>query len=115
MKLITEMLEDVRCLTEDVAGQGKKYYIFVIVDDYSRYILRLQLFDHCPTTKELTSVFKFKLNEVKPEMIDWRVREERNEIGELTLRPARESINAIKALPVYCFDCDKLDSLATFM
>jgi transposase len=35
---------------------GKKYYIFVVIDDYSRYILSLALFDHCPTTKELTSV-----------------------------------------------------------
>jgi len=47
--------------------EGKKYYIFVVVDDYSRYILALALFDHCPTTKELTSVLdKFK---VKPEKI----------------------------------------------
>ena len=36
--------------------EGKKYYIFVVIDDYSRYILALSLFDHCPTTKELTSV-----------------------------------------------------------
>ena len=36
--------------------QGKKYWIFVAIDDYSRYILALSLFDHCPTTKELTSV-----------------------------------------------------------
>ena len=35
---------------------GKKYYIFVVIDDYSRYIVALKLFDHCPTTKELTSV-----------------------------------------------------------
>jgi hypothetical protein len=47
--------------------EGKKYYIFVIIDDYSRYILCLQLFDHCPTTNELTSVLQ-KLG-VKPEKI----------------------------------------------
>lgn len=41
--------------------EGKKYYIFVVIDDYSRYILALKLFKHCPTTKELTSVLQ-KLN-----------------------------------------------------
>ena len=44
--------------------EGKKYYIFVVVDDYSRFILSLSLFDHCPTTMELTSALQ-KLN-VKP-------------------------------------------------
>ena len=47
--------------------EGKKYYIFVVIDDYSRFILLLKLFDHCPTTKELTSSLA-KLN-VKPENI----------------------------------------------
>jgi hypothetical protein len=47
--------------------EGKKYYIFVVVDDYSRYILCLELFDHCPTTNELISVLQ-KLN-VKPKKI----------------------------------------------
>jgi hypothetical protein len=47
--------------------EGKKYYVFVVIDDYSRFILCLKLFDHCPTTKELTSALQ-KLN-VKPENI----------------------------------------------
>jgi len=38
--------------------EGKKYYIFVVIDDYSRYILLLSLFDHCPKTKELTYVLE---------------------------------------------------------
>jgi IS30 family transposase len=46
---------------------GKKYYIFVVVDDYSRFILSLSLFDHCPTTIELTSALQ-KLN-AKPKNI----------------------------------------------
>jgi len=45
--------------------EGKKYFIFVVIDDYSRFILCLKLFDHCPTTKDLTSALQ-KLN-VKPE------------------------------------------------
>ena len=47
--------------------EGKKYFIFVVIDDYSRFILCLKLFDHCPTTDELTSVLQ-KLN-VKPKNI----------------------------------------------
>lgn len=35
--------------------EGKKYYISVVIDDYSRYIISLTLFDHCPTTKEITA------------------------------------------------------------
>jgi hypothetical protein len=47
--------------------EGKKYYIFVCIDDYSRYILLLKLFDKCPTTKDLTSALQ-KLN-IKPNKI----------------------------------------------
>ena len=47
--------------------EGKKYYIFVVIDDYSRFILCLKLFDHCPTTNELTSALQ-KLG-IKPENI----------------------------------------------
>jgi transposase-like protein len=47
--------------------QGKKYYLLVCIDDYSRYILCLHLFDHCPKTKDLTSSLE-KLK-VKPEKI----------------------------------------------
>lgn len=47
--------------------EGKKYYIFVVVDDYSRFILSLNLFDHCPTTNDLTS--SLKNLKVKPEKI----------------------------------------------
>lgn len=45
----------------------KKYYLFVCIDDYSRYILCLTLFDHCPKTKELTSTLEDL--SIKPEMI----------------------------------------------
>jgi len=47
--------------------EGRKYYIFVVIDDYSRNILCLSLFDHCPTTNELTSALQKLV--VKPESI----------------------------------------------
>lgn len=46
---------------------GKKHYVSVVIDDYSRYILSLTLFDHCPTTKEITSALQ-KLK-IKPKKI----------------------------------------------
>lgn len=46
---------------------SKKYYLLVCIDDYSRYILCLHLFDHCPTTKDLTSSLD-KLK-IRPEKI----------------------------------------------
>lgn len=47
--------------------EGRKYYLLVCVDDYSRNIILLTLFEHCPTTEELTSALQ-KLS-IKPEKI----------------------------------------------
>lgn len=47
--------------------EGKKYYVSVVIDDYSRYIISLTLFNHCPTTREITlSLQKLK---TKPQKI----------------------------------------------
>lgn len=46
---------------------GKKYYFFVCIDDYSRYLLLLELFDHCPTTKDLTALLESL--KIKPKKI----------------------------------------------
>lgn len=34
--------------------QGRNYYFLVCIDDYSRYMLLAEQFDHAPTTSELT-------------------------------------------------------------
>ena len=47
--------------------QGKKYYIVVCIDDYSRYLLLAEQIDHSPTTLEITKLIE-KLNK-KPEKI----------------------------------------------
>jgi len=47
--------------------EGKKYFILVCIDDYSRFILCLKLFDHCPTTDDLTSALQTL--GIKPESI----------------------------------------------
>ncbi len=56
-----------QCDLKEFKFEGKKYYIFVVIDDYSRFILLLKLFDHCPMTNELTLALQ-KLG-VKPENI----------------------------------------------
>lgn len=47
--------------------QGKKYYMVVCIDDYSRYLLLAEQFEHVPHTKEITSLLGKLAN--KPENI----------------------------------------------
>jgi hypothetical protein len=47
--------------------EGRKYYLIVCIDDYSRFLLLLELFEHCPTTKEIT--FALQKLKVKPKKI----------------------------------------------
>lgn len=50
---------------------GKKYYILVCVDDFSRYLILCELFNHCPSTNEITEALgKYILKtSKKPEKI----------------------------------------------
>jgi transposase len=54
-------------LKEPYSVQGKKYWFFVCIDDYSRYLLVAEQFDHAPTRIEITKLLK-KLPK-KPEKI----------------------------------------------
>lgn len=36
--------------------QGRKYWFVICIDDYSRYLLLAEQFDHCPSTREITSL-----------------------------------------------------------
>jgi len=47
--------------------QGKNYYFLICIDDYSRYMLLAEQFDHAPTTKETTDAIE-KIG-IKPEQI----------------------------------------------
>lgn len=49
--------------------QGKKYEILVCIDDYSRYILLLHVFDHSPNIPEISEVIKPLINKYHPEKI----------------------------------------------
>src|SRR3989344_478807 len=85
--------------------EGKKYYIFVVIDDYSRFILCLKLFDHCPITNELTSALQ-KLG-IKPENI-------LSDNGGLFIEQWKEwfmgkKINTIFSYPYYPQDKGKVE------
>lgn len=46
--------------------EGKKYWILVCIDDYSRYILNLTLFDHCPKLIEIEEAMKSLIEKHHP-------------------------------------------------
>ena len=48
---------------------GKKYELLVVIDDYSRYILKLHVFDHSPNIAEITQVIKPLIGKFHPENI----------------------------------------------
>src|SRR3989344_5887087 len=50
--------------------EGKKYYFVVCIDDYSRFLLVLKLLNHCPTTKEITSLLQNLGNKPKKILVD---------------------------------------------
>lgn len=48
---------------------GKKYELLVVIDDYSRFILKLHVFDHSPNIAEITEIIKPLIDEFHPESI----------------------------------------------
>lgn len=49
--------------------QGKKYELLVCIDDHSRFILLLHLFDHSPTIEEIGRAMKHLVDKYLPEKI----------------------------------------------
>ena len=49
--------------------QGKKYWILVCIDDYSRFILMLKLFSHAPNIKEISKILLPIIEYFHPENI----------------------------------------------
>ena len=48
---------------------GKKYELLVCIDDYSRFLLLLHLFEHSPTIKEIGNAMKELVEKYHPEKI----------------------------------------------
>lgn len=49
--------------------QGKKYELLVCIDDYSRYILLLHVFDHSPNIPEISEAMETIVDKYHPEKI----------------------------------------------
>ena len=49
--------------------QGKKYELLVCIDDYSRFILLLHVFDHSPNILEISEAIKSIVDKYHPEKI----------------------------------------------
>jgi len=46
--------------------EGVKYWMLVCIDDYSRYLIVAESFNHCPTTKEIANILsKLKIKPKK--------------------------------------------------
>jgi hypothetical protein len=48
---------------------GEKYELLVVIDDYSRNIIKLHVFDHSPNISEITRVVKPLIDEFHPKSI----------------------------------------------
>lgn len=49
--------------------EGKKYYLLVCIDDYSRFILKLHVFDHSPNIVQITEIIKPLIDKFHPKSI----------------------------------------------
>lgn len=49
--------------------EGKKYYFVVCIDDYSRFLLRMQLFEHAPNIPEISQTIEPLVKKYHPEKI----------------------------------------------
>lgn len=49
--------------------QGKKWYFLICIDDYSRYIVAAEQFNHCPNILEILAAIQPAIKKRKPENI----------------------------------------------
>jgi len=49
--------------------QGKEYWFVICIDDYSRYLLLAEQFDHCPNVHEIYSSIEPLIKKYKPKKI----------------------------------------------
>lgn len=48
---------------------GRKYELLVVIDDYSRFILKLHVFEHSPNIAQITEIIKPLIDKFHPENI----------------------------------------------
>lgn len=86
--------------------EGKKYELLVCIDDYSRYLLCLQLFDHSPNIDEISQTIKPLIKKYNPE----KILTDNNPFGKTWGLWCKENaVEAIFAHPYYPQDKGKVE------
>lgn len=86
--------------------QGKKYYFVICIDDYSRYLLVAEQFEHAPSEKEIELLLEPLTKRYKPE----KILTDNNPFREEWNRWCKENcIEALHAHPYYPQDKGKVE------
>lgn len=86
--------------------EGKKYYLLVLIDDYSRFILKLYVFDHKPNIPQVSETIKPLIDEHHP----IKILTDNNPFGKAWEEWCREQkVEAIFAHPYYPQDKGKVE------
>lgn len=85
---------------------GKKHYWVICIDDYSRYLLMAEQFDHCPNVKEIYNLLKPVMRKHKPQRILTDNNPFREEWDNLL---KEDKIESVHAHPYYPQDKGKVE------
>jgi transposase InsO family protein len=95
-----------KALSENFKFQGKKYELLVVIDDYSRFIIKLHVFDHFPNIPEITEIIKPLVDELHPK----NILTDNNPFADAWAYWCfQEDVNAVFAHPYYPQDKGKVE------
>jgi transposase InsO family protein len=86
--------------------QGKKHWFLVCIDDYSRYIIRAEQFEHAPSIPEIMRALQPLINKYKPKNILTDNNPFKQEWEQLL---AKQNVKALFAHPHYPQDKGKVE------
>ncbi len=86
--------------------QGRKYWFLACIDDYSRYIIATEQFDHCPNISEILATIQPAINQFHPQ----NILTDNNPFKQAwTKLLIKQSITALFAHPYYPQDKGKIE------
>ncbi len=86
--------------------EGKKYHLLVLIDDYSRFILKLHVFDHKPNIPQVSEIIKPLIDEHHP----IKILTDNNPFGKVWEEWCREQkVEAVFSHPYYPQDKGKVE------
>jgi len=91
---------------EESKLNGKKYELLVVIDDYSRYILKLHVFGHSPDIAEITQIIKPLIDKFHPK----NILTDNNPFADIWAYWCfQEGVKAVFANPYYTQDKGKVE------